>query len=42
MRTVITACTCIVILYMVDAIGYNGTYYRALNGMIIDAISHIR
>ena len=41
MRIIIAACACIVILYMVDAIGFNGLYYRAFIGMISDAYSHI-
>jgi len=42
MKSVIAACTCIVILYLLDAAFFNGVYFAGLSRMVSDISLHLR
>jgi hypothetical protein len=42
MKSVITVCTCIIILYLLDAAFFNGVYFVGVSRMLSDMLSHFR
>ena len=42
MKSVIAICTCIIILYLLDAAFFNGVYFAGVSRMLSDMLSHLR
>ena len=42
MRSVIAVCTCVIILYLLDAAFFNGVYFAGFSRMLSDMLSHFR
>ena len=41
-KTAVTVCTCIVILYLLDAAFFNGAYFAGVIRMLSDLYSYFR